>query len=102
MNASEDDPHRLDEAIACFDLSGISPERRRGGRFAFQLEFVLRSTNISTTLITDLTEGTDCEIGENIDIRIRLHWMPDGRWLFESKTLEALPKISRLPVPMIM
>ena len=51
MNLAEDEPHRIEEAVACLDLSGIPPDRRDGGRFAFQLEFILRSTNIPTSVI---------------------------------------------------
>jgi MscS family membrane protein len=31
-------------------------------------------------------------IGEGKDIRLKLHRLPDGRWLFEGKTLQDLPK----------
>src|SRR5437762_223879 len=37
MNAAEEDPHRIEDAIACLDLSGMPPDRRNGGRFAFEL-----------------------------------------------------------------
>ena len=93
MNLTEDDPHRIDDAIACLDLSGIPADRRDGGRFAFSLEFILRSTNIPTGVISDIIEGTECEIGEGKDIKLKLHRMPDGRWLFEGKTLQSLPKL---------
>jgi len=96
MNLTEDDPHRIEEAVACLDLSGMPPDRRNGGRFAFELEFILRSTNIPTIVIPDQAEGTDCEIGEGKDIRLRLHRMPDGRWLFEGKTLQDLPRMRLL------
>ena len=33
------------------------------------------------------------QIGENKDIRLRLHRMADGRWLFDSKTLQDLPRM---------
>jgi MscS family membrane protein len=93
MNAAEDDPHRIEDAISCLDLSELAPDRRNGGRFAFELEYILRSTNIPTFVITDVAEGTDCEIGEGKEIRLRLHRKPDGRWLFEGKTLQNLPKM---------
>jgi MscS family membrane protein len=96
MNSSEDDPHAIEDAVACFDLSEIPPERRTGGRFAFELEFVLRSTNIPTYVITDSAEESECEIGEGKDIRLKLHKVADGRWLFESKTLQELPKMRLL------
>ena len=92
MNSTEDDPHKIEEAIACLDLSELPPERRHGGRFAFELEFILRSTNIPTYLISDLPDdGEECEIGEGKDIRLKLHRLPDGRWLFEGATLQKLP-----------
>jgi MscS family membrane protein len=93
MNASEDDPHHIEEAVACLDLSEMPPDGRGGGRFAFELEFILRSTNIPTYVITDLADGPTCEIGEGKDIRLRLHRRPDGRWLFEGKTLQELPRM---------
>ncbi len=93
MNKTEDDPHKIDEAIACLDLSGMPPDRRGGGRFAFELEFILRSTNIPTVVIPDVDEGTDCEIGEGKEIKLRLHRMPDGRWLFDTRTLQNLMKM---------
>ena len=96
MNLTEDDPHRIEDAIACLDLSGMPPDRRDGGRFAFELEFILRSTNIPTSVITDLAEGADCEIGEGKDIKLKLHRLSDGRWLFEGKTLQHLPKMRLL------
>jgi MscS family membrane protein len=96
MNLTEDDPHKIEDAVACLDLSGMPPDRRDGGRRAFELEFILRSTNIPTNVIPDLADGTDCEIGEGKDIKLRLHRLPDGRWLFEGQTLQSLPKMRLL------
>ena len=96
MNLAEDDPHRIAEAIACLDLAGMPPDRRDGGRFAFELEFILRSTNIPTGVIPDQVEGSECRIGEGKDITLRLHRQPDGRWLFEGATLRDLPKMRLL------
>jgi MscS family membrane protein len=93
MNLTEDDPHRIEEAVACLDLSGIPPDRRDGGRLAFELEFILRSTNIPTPLIPDVVDGPVCEIGEGKDIKLRLHRVADGRWLFDSQTLQKLPRM---------
>jgi MscS family membrane protein len=93
MNLTEDDPHRIEDAVACLDLSGIPPDRRDGGRLAFELEFILRSTNIPTGVIPDVTDGPDCTIGENKDVKLTLHRMTDGRWLFDGKTLQDLPRI---------
>jgi MscS family membrane protein len=96
MNLTEDDPHKIEDAVACLDLSGMPPNRRNGGRFAFELEFILRSTNIPTIMIPDLPEGTECEIGEGKDIKLGMHRLPDGRWLFEGKTLLDLSKMRLL------
>jgi MscS family membrane protein len=96
MNLTEDDPHKIEDAVACLDLSAMPPDERQSGRFAFELEFILRSTNIPTYVIPDLAEGKDCEIGESKDIRLGLHRLPDGRWLFEGKTLQDLPKMRLL------
>jgi MscS family membrane protein len=93
MNLTEDDPHRIEDAVACLDLSSIPPGGRDGGRLAFELEFILRSTNIPTGVIPDVADGPDCTIGENKDVKLTLHRMTDGRWLFEGKTLQDLPRI---------
>jgi MscS family membrane protein len=96
MNLTEDDPHKIDEAIACFDMSGIPPERRNGGRYAFELEFILRSTNMPTMVIPNEPDGHECEIGEGKDIKLRLHKLGDGRWLFDSATIQSLPSLRLL------
>ncbi len=96
MNRTEDDPQKIEEAVACLDLSETPPDRRSGGRFAFELEFILRSTNIPTYVIPDSVEGTECEVGEGEDIKLVLHRMSDGRWLFAGKTLQNLPKMRLL------
>ena len=93
MNLAEDDPHRIEEAAACLDLSGLPPDRSDDGRLAFALEFILRSTNIPTVVIPDAVDGHDCTIGENKDVKLTLHRMADGRWLFDSKTLQDLPRM---------
>src|SRR5258708_40210106 len=93
MNLAEDNPHRIDEAVACLDLLGVPPDQRDGGRLAFGLEFILRSTNIPTSVIPDAVEGSDCTIGESKDIKLTLHRLTDGRWLFDSKTLLDLPRM---------
>ncbi|MDB5349321.1 MAG: small-conductance mechanosensitive channel [Planctomycetota bacterium] len=96
MNLSEDDPHKIEDALACLDLSELPPDRRSGGRYAFELEFMLRSTNIPTYVIPDRMEGAECEIGEGKDVKLKLHRRTDGRWLFEGKTLESLPRLRLL------
>ncbi len=93
MNRAEDDPQRIEDAVACLDLSSLPPDRRDGGRPAFALEFVLRSCNIPTIVIPETVDGPDCTIGESKDIRLTLHRMVDGRWLFDSKTIMDLPRM---------
>ena len=44
INAAEENPDRIEDAVACLDLSALPPERREGGRLAFELERVLRWT----------------------------------------------------------
>jgi MscS family membrane protein len=93
MNQTDEDPHKIAEAVACFDLSGIPPDQLKNERFATQLEYVLRSTNIPTFVIPDTAEGPECEVGEGKEIKLRLHRMADGRWLFDSATLQNLTKM---------
>ena len=96
MNLTEDDPRKIEDAVACLDLSELPPDGRSGGRYAFELEFILRSTNIPTYVIPDRMDGSECEIGEGKDIKLGLHRISDGRWLFASKTLQNLPKMRLL------
>lgn len=93
MNRTEDEPSKIEEAVACLDLSEIAGGLRVGGRLAYELEFILRSTNVPTPVIPDEEAGPDCEIGESKETRLTLHRLADGRWLFAGKTLRDLPKM---------
>lgn len=93
MNRIEDDPRIIEEAVACLDLSAVPGDHRAGGKLAFELEFILRSTNMPTPVIPDDETGADCEIAESKEIKLTLHRMEDGRWLFAGKTLRDLPKM---------
>ena len=44
-------------------------------------------------VIPDDEAGPDCEIGDSKEIKLTLHRMADGRWLFAGKTLRDLPKM---------
>ena len=91
MNLAEDDPHKVDEATACLDLSGIPPRQR--GRLALELEFILRSINMPTVVIPDEVDRPECTITESKEIKLSLRRMADGRWLFDSQTLKDLPRM---------
>lgn len=93
MNLSEDHPRKIEEAAACLDLSGLPPDRRDGGRQAFELEFILRSTNIPTWVLPEHVDGPEYEFGEDKDTKLKVHRMPDGRWLFDGKMMLQLPKM---------
>src|SRR5271157_4312480 len=93
MNRTEDDPSKIEEAVAWLDLSAVPGDHRAGGKLAFEHEFLLRSTNIPTPVIPDDETGADCEIGESKETKLTLHRMEDGRWLFAGKTLRDLPKM---------
>ncbi len=91
MNLAEDDPPKIDEATACLDLSGLPA--RHHGRYAFELEFILRSINMPTTVIPDEVDRAECTITESKEIKLGLRRMADGRWLFDSQTLKDLPRM---------
>jgi len=93
MNRTEDDPSKIEEAVACLDLSEIPGGIQAGGRLAYELEFILRSTNVPTPVIPDYEVGPECEIGESKETRLALHRLADGRWLFAGKTLRELRKM---------
>jgi hypothetical protein len=63
MNLTEDDPGKIDEATACLDLSSVPAQHR--GRYAFELEFILRSINMPTTVIPDEVDHAECTIRES-------------------------------------
>lgn len=92
MNLAEEDPTRIEDAIACLDLSNVPIDRRGGGRYAFELEYILRSTNIPSNLVPDHLDSATCEIGQG-EIRLRLKRMPDGRWLFDGDTIRDLSRM---------
>lgn len=91
INPAEDEPDRIEDAIECLDLASLPPDRREGGRLAFELEQVLRAVNLPTFAMSDAPDGARYEIGEGEEIKIGLDRKPDGRWLTDAKTLEALP-----------
>ena len=77
MNLAEDDPHKIDDAMACLDLTGIPAKLR--GRMALELEFILRSINMPTSVMPDEVEGTECTMTESKEIKLGLRRMADGR-----------------------
>jgi len=93
MNRTEDDPSKIEAAVACLDLSEIPGGIQAGGRLAYGLEFILRSTNVPTVVIPDDQADPVCEIGEGKETRLTLHRLADGRWLFAGKTLRELPRM---------
>jgi MscS family membrane protein len=83
------DPHRLQEAAACLDLSGLPANHPNTGVLATQLEGVLRVKGVDTNLISDEPKGTIYPLpGEP---RIRLKRQPDGAWLFDKETVARIP-----------
>lgn len=96
MNAAEDDPERIEEASACLDLSHMPPDRRDGGRLAFELETIVQALHVPTTIMPDESEGEEYQIGDSKDLRVKLRRMPDGRWLFDASTLKAVPQMRLL------
>ena len=48
INSTEEDPDRLDDAVACLDLSKTPDAEQLGGRYAFELEIILRALNTPT------------------------------------------------------
>jgi MscS family membrane protein len=60
---------------------------------ALELEFILRSINMPTSVMPDEVEGTECTMTESKEIKLGLKRMADGRWLFDSQTLKDLPRM---------
>lgn len=89
INATEDDPSRIDTAIACLDLEH-DPPADAPGRLAFELELVFRALETPTWSIPDIVAGDEYHVGEDPKLRITLRKMPDGRWLIDGQTLRSL------------
>jgi MscS family membrane protein len=93
INAAEEDPDRIDDASACLDMSEVPSGNRDAGRLAFELERVLQALKTPTWLIPDHVEESEYTLGDKPGLKITLRRMPDGRWLFDSKTVAALRQI---------
>ncbi|HEX4144826.1 MAG TPA: mechanosensitive ion channel family protein [Pirellulales bacterium] len=90
INAAEENPARIEDASACLDLSEVPPEQRDPGRLAFELERILQSLKTPTWLLPEHVDGSEYTVGDKPGLKVTLRRMPDGRWLFDSKTVASL------------
>jgi hypothetical protein len=93
MNYIDDDRGQLDRAVACFDPAGLPPDPAQLGRYAFDLEILLRTIKTPTWIMPDSGAGTDYKLSEPPDLQVTLHRMADGRWVFSATTLEDLRRM---------
>ena len=60
---------------------------------AFELERILDSLKTPTWLLPEHVDESEYTLGDKPGLKVTLHRMPDGRWLFDSKTVAALPQM---------
>jgi len=94
INAAEENPDRIDDAGACLDMSEVAPAHRDAGRLCLVLERILKALKTPTWLIPEHVDATEYTLGDKPGLKITLRRMPDGRWLFDGKTVAALPQMS--------
>ncbi|MFO0956102.1 MAG: mechanosensitive ion channel family protein [Isosphaeraceae bacterium] len=94
-----DVPEKIEEASACLDLSGLTEESRasQSGQLAYGLDMALRSVGVLTTIVPDhaILEEYDIVREPGASRHIVLRRQPDGRWLFDAKTVEDIPIMVR-------
>jgi MscS family membrane protein len=90
INATEEDPDQLDVAVSCLDLSKTKDGEQLAGRYAFELEVILRSLNTPTWAIPDAPPGDVYVLGNNPKLKVELRRQKDGRWLFDADTVQSI------------
>jgi MscS family membrane protein len=87
-------PQRIQEAVSCLDLAGMSDEQQKNaGLIASQLEAVLRSVDVDTRQIPDEIKEAVYVLPDPSGRRIALRRLPDGRWVFDRQTVAAVAKL---------
>jgi MscS family membrane protein len=84
-------PQRIEEAIACLDLTGLPANHPNPGLLATQLEAVLRAREVNTDLLSDQSKGTSYALPD--EPRISLKRTPGGSWLFDKETVARIPAL---------
>ena len=94
ISASNRDPERIDDAVACLDLSKMPHSfhhDRDAGRLATHLDVVLRVLGIRSFLANDNEEGPPCVLTTKEGFRLVLARGADGCWRFDSDTMRQMP-----------
>ncbi len=86
-------PERIEDAIACLDLSDIPQDQRdeRGALIAHQLAEIIERIGVVLEAIPDDPAAGPFVVHEQEDRRIELARGPDGRWRFTRDTVRAVP-----------
>ena len=94
ISASNRNPARIDEAVACLDLSGMPSSfvhERDAGRLATHVDTVLRALGVRTFLASDDEQGPICKLVDKDGFYIALVRGSDGCWRLDSETLRHMP-----------
>jgi MscS family membrane protein len=87
---------RVEDAIKALDLSAINAlvRRERGPTLAWQMiEVFDRTGGISATSVPEETELSAIDVRRFKQGVVRLQKQTDGRWLFDTRSIEIIPKV---------
>lgn len=93
LNEAKDKPARINDAIACLDLSKISDADRvtLAPKLAEQLGAVIQAIGVQTDVIPDTTEGKPYVFSSAKGQKILMSLGADHRWRFTPETVAQVP-----------
>jgi len=100
VSESEQNPERINDALACLDLSALDEEQRQqAGRLAEHLEraidLILRLEGRSTEEVPEQVAGDTYEFYRADGQAVALRRTADGRWLFSAATVRHAAELRR-------
>lgn len=98
MNAAKDDPDRIQDAIACLDLSALDPIIRkdtdRVRQRAVMLKGIMdRTREVLKDELPDDPQGPPYIFREHKAGNVVIARTDDGRWLFTAETVRDIPEL---------
>ena len=95
VSESEQKPERINDAVACLDLSGLEPAdaAERGPILAKQLEAIIEHFGVTLDTVPDAETGEAYIYRDKDEQRIELARQDDGRWRFTAGSIAAIPML---------